>query len=97
MKYLIGTKDKGIVLDPVLSKGAECFVDAGFAGDYHKDHAHEATNLMSRTGYVIRLFNCPIIAVSKMMTKITLSTTEAEYVTLSQAMHDVIPFLDFIT
>ena len=97
VKYLIGTKDKGIILNPELSKGVECFVDAGFAGDYHKDRSEDSENLLSRTGYVIRLWNCPIIAVSKMMTEITLSTTEAEYVALSHSMRDVIPFLDFIT
>ena len=97
VKYLVGTKDKGIILDPVVSNGIECFVDAGFCGDYMKDLANDAQSLMSRTGYIIRLWNCPIIWVSKVQTEITLSTTEAEYVALSQAMRDVIPFLDLIS
>ena len=33
VKYLQGTKDKGIVFRPDPSKGLECFVDADFAGD----------------------------------------------------------------
>ena len=97
VKYLIGTKNEGIILNPILSKGVECFVDANFAGDYQSEFADKPETLLSRTGYVIRLWNCPIIAVSKMQTEITLSTTEAEYVALSQSLRDVIPFMDFLT
>jgi hypothetical protein len=39
-------------------------------------------------------FNCPVLWVSKMQTEICLSTVEAEYVALSQAMRDIIPFMD---
>ena len=45
---------------------------------------------------MIRLFGCPIIWVSKLQTEITLSTTESEYVALSQAMRDVIPLLEVL-
>ena len=48
---------------------------------------------MSRTGYVILFANCPIIWTSKLQTEITLSTTESEYVALSQSLRDVIPLL----
>jgi hypothetical protein len=71
-------------------------VDAGFAGDYNKDRADDATTLLSQTGYTILLFGCPIIWVSKLQTEITLSTTEAEYVALSQGMRDVIPFMNIV-
>ena len=40
---------------------------------------------------------CPIIWASKMQTEISLSTTEVEYISLSQEMCDVIPFINFIT
>ena len=48
---------------------------------------------MSRTGYVIMYAICPIISASKLQTEITLSTTESEYVALSQSLRDVIPLL----
>ena len=41
-------------------------------------------------------FNCPILWVSHMQTEISLFTIEAEYVALSQAMRDGIPFLDIM-
>jgi len=43
----------------------------------------------SCTGYVIMYASCPILWVSKLQTEIALHTTEAEYITLSQAMQDL--------
>ena len=40
---------------------------------------------------------CPVIWVSKMQTEIALSTTEAEYIALSQAMRDVIPLVNLLS
>ena len=48
---------------------------------------------MSRTGYVICYANCPVIWSSKLQTEIALSTTEAEYIALSQSLRDVIPLI----
>ena len=95
-RYLKGTQDKGIILNPEERRGIECYVDASFAGDYEKDRAEDAATLLSRTGYTIVLFGCPVKWVSKLQTEITLSTTEAEYVALSQVMRDVIPFMNNI-
>lgn len=39
---------------------------------------------------------CPILWCSKLQTEITLSTTEAEYVALSQAMREVIPLMNLM-
>ena len=37
------------------------------------------------------LCNCPLYWCSKLQTEIALSTTEAEYIALSQALREVIP------
>ena len=52
---------------------------------------------MSRTGFIIKYANCPIIWNSKLQTEIALSTTESEYIALSQAMRDVIPMINLLT
>ena len=39
---------------------------------------------------------CPIYWCSKLQTEICLSTTEAEYVALSQSMREVLPFLNMM-
>jgi len=51
---------------------------------------------MSRTGYVILYANCPIIWCSKLQTEIALSTTESEYIALSQSLRDVIPLIGLL-
>ena len=52
--------------------------------------------VLSRTGFVISYAGCPIFWHSKLQTEIVLSTTEAEYIALSQAMRDVLPFLNLM-
>ena len=95
-RYLLGTADKGIILQPDRNKNVECYVDADFAGNWNKAEAEDAVNMLSRTGYVIQFMGCPILWVSKLQTEIALSTTEAEYIALSQTMRDVIPLMTII-
>ena len=52
-RYLMGTKDRGILFAPDQSKGLECFVDAEFAGGWSKEDASDPDNVLSRTGFVI--------------------------------------------
>ena len=51
---------------------------------------------MSRTGFVIMYAGCPILWSSKLQSQIALSTTEAEYIALSQAVREVIPLMRLI-
>ena len=41
--------------------------------------------------------NCPVLWTSKLQSEIALSTTEAEYIALSQAMRDIIPMRTLLT
>jgi hypothetical protein len=60
-----------------------------------KETSEDPASVLSRSGYVIRLYGCPILWVSKLQTEIApLSTTESEYIALSQAMREVVPLLD---
>ena len=92
-KYLRTTMTDGMIFKPTKSKGLQCFVDADFAGGWSKDNGTDPSSVFSRTGFVIMYCNCPIIWVSKLQTEIALSTTEAEYIALSQAMRDVISLM----
>ena len=96
IRYLSRTKNKGIEVKIDESKGIECYVDADFCGNYHKDRSEDSTNLLSRTGFVIFYMNCPIVWASKLQGCISLSTTEAEYVALSHAMRELIPFTGLV-
>lgn len=96
IKYLISTKDKGLKFIPDKSKGIECYVDADFAGNWNSLDAENAANMLSRTGYVIFFMGCPLVWKSKLQTEIALSTTEAEYIALSQAMREIIPLMGIL-
>ena len=53
--------------------------------------SHLWESVLSRTGYIITYCGCPIHWVSKLQSKITLSTTKAKYIVLSMCMRDLIP------
>ena len=95
-RYLKATKNKGIILDPKSKHGAVCYVDADFAGCWDKANSGSAEAVLSRTGFVILYANCPVMWCSKMQTEIALSTTEAEYIALSQSMREIIPFMTLL-
>lgn len=94
VRYLKGTNDKGIILKPDLTKGIKCYVDADLKGGYCNETRDDPISVYSRTGYVSFYFACPVLWVSKLQSEISLSTVEAEYMALSTAMRDLIPFTD---
>ena len=84
----------GLILRPTKDLCIDVFVDADFAGLWpHKDKL-DPTCVKSCTGFVICIANCPVIWQSKLQSEIATSTTEAEYIALSQALYSVLPFLD---
>ena len=60
-KHLLGTEDKGLTHKPDSSKGLEIFLDADFAGGFDKAVAEDSASVHSRTGFVIKYAECPII------------------------------------
>jgi len=65
-KYLLGTRDKGLVYKPDVSRGKEYFVDADFAGSWSKADAANAESIYSRTGFLIRYAGCHVYWFSKL-------------------------------
>ena len=58
------------------------------------DGNHDSTeSVLSRTCFVIMYDGCPITLGSKLQTGIALFTTESDYIALSSAIREVIPFL----
>jgi hypothetical protein len=90
-RYLLLTKDKGLILKPSKTFNLDMYVDADFAGMWHQEHTHLRENVLSRTGYIITFCGCPIHWASKLQTEIALSTTEAEYIALSMGTRELLP------
>ena len=51
----------------------------------------------SRTRYYMMLSGNPVHWVSKLQSMITVSTTEAEYIALSQSMRGLLPMREFLS
>jgi hypothetical protein len=96
VRYLKRTKDQGLILHVDKNKGLECFVDADFAGSFKKENPTNPKDCLSRTGFVVKFANCPIVWASKLQTTIALSTTEAEYMALSMATRELIYLMNLI-
>ena len=80
-----------MIYRPDLLQGLEVFIDADFAGGWDPEDAENADNVYSCTGYVICYAGCPMFRQSKLQTEIALSTAEAEYIALSQALRETLP------
>jgi hypothetical protein len=80
-KYLLATKDAGIIYVPKRDQSIEVYADTDFCGSWNKATApQDISTTKSRTGYIINFMACPIVWTSKLQTHITLSTTKAEYI-----------------
>ena len=85
-----------MILRPSNEFSLDCFVDADFAGLWTAKNPHDPVCAKSCTGFVITLANCPLQWVSKLQTEISLSTLHAEYVALSQSLHELLPLKDLV-
>ena len=89
--YLVDNPDRGVIYTVDKSRGLEVYVDADFDCGWNMADSNNAYNVLSRTGFVIRYAGCPVIWSSKLQTEISLSTAEAEYIAMSQALGEAFP------
>jgi histone deacetylase 1/2 len=95
-KYLLATKEKGLILNP-RDHSFDCWVDADFVGNWSRVNADEdPSTAKSRTGYVITYAACPIVWGSKLQTEVALSTTESEYNAISTSLREVIHLMQIV-
>ncbi len=81
---------------PDSTKGIDVYVDADFSGGWDPGDPLNADNVYLRTRYVIQYVGCPIYWQSKLQTEIALSTAEAEYIALSQALMERLPMTNLM-
>jgi hypothetical protein len=80
-----------MIYEPDPKCGLEVWVDADFAGGWNLEESGDADNVYSCTGFVIYYAGCPVYCQSKLQTEIALSTAEAEYIAMSQALREMTP------
>ena len=94
-KYLKATRTKGLIIKP--SGGLfniHAYPDADFAGLYGHEDPSDPACVKSRTGFVIKVANCPISWKSTLQTKTALSTMEAEISALAHCMKELLGIMD---
>ena len=91
VRYLSGTKDKGVIYKRPKAFSLECYVDADYAGLYNREPPENPISVKSRTGFIISVAGCYVMCKSQLQSTIALSTSEAEYGALSQGMRTIIP------
>jgi hypothetical protein len=90
-RYLLKTRDRGLILRPDSNASLDAYVDSDFAGLWSADQPPTRQTCLSRAGYVILFCGCPVYWQSRLMTEIALSTTEAELMALSLCMRSLLP------
>lgn len=95
-RYLLGTRNKGMILRPDGKFGLDVYVDADFAGNWDPKESQDRDTARSRHGYFIMFANCPILWKSQLQTEVALSSTESEFTGLSYALRDAIPIMNLL-
>ena len=96
-RYLLATKDKGLMIHPNKDWHFDCWVDADFAGNWRQADAHiDPMTSKSRSGWIIWFAGAPITWASKKQTITAMTTMEVEYIALSTSLREVIPLMGLL-
>jgi hypothetical protein len=73
------------------------YCDADFSGLWNKAFAPvDCSTSKLQSGWIIFYAGCHISWASKLQSRVALSTTEAEYIAMSQALHAIIPIMGLL-
>ena len=93
-------KRDGLPKDDLYSQATGWFrvyVDTNFGGAWYKGAPKDDRSATrSRYGYIIMYAGMPLCWVSKLQTEIALSSTESEYIGISEATRQVIPIMELL-
>jgi hypothetical protein len=82
---------------PDPKKGFDCYCDADFSGNWNREVAPvDPSTANSRSRWIIFYARCPVSWASTFQSQIALSTTEAKYIAMSQALCDIIPVMNLL-
>jgi hypothetical protein len=96
IRYLKATSEHGCIFKKPKSLRLDMFVDADFAGLYGVEPIESPISVKSRTGYVISISGCYLLAKSQLQTSIAQSTGESEYIALSNALKTLLPIYNML-
>jgi hypothetical protein len=89
--YLQCTRDKPLIMKQNKNLSLDAYCDSDFVGVCHQEFAYLRDSRLSCTGFIIVLADVRKHWPSKLQTEIALSSTEAEYIALSQCCRALLP------
>jgi hypothetical protein len=90
VRYLKGSSDKGVTFLPNMTFDLDCYTDSDYLGLFGREPPNNAISAKSRTGMIMMFSGCFLLCRSQLQSAVALSTLQAEYCALSQAMRTVI-------
>ena len=96
IRYLKGTREKGLIYRPTGELALDCYCDADFCGQFPVEDPNHPVSVKSRSGYVFTMSGCPFHWASKLQTLTALSSTESETLCLSEAMRHLLPLRELV-
>jgi hypothetical protein len=96
LHYLHGTSEMGMIVKPTGKLELVDWSDSDFCGLYRRDPDASPSSVKSRGGFMLTLSDVPLVWKSQLHSEITLSTTEAEYSTLSMSLRTLLPLRDLL-
>ena len=98
LKYLKKTMNEGITIRPQKfdQLKLDMYVDADYCGLHNIEPSESRESARSRGAYIIKLCEWPIVWKTSLIPSICLSTTEAEYVALSDALKTLLPLKELV-
>ena len=88
-----GTATQGLILKWDQGKGIKCYMDYNFFVIWNQEEGNDHGLVLSRMDNITTYANCLIIWANRLHTEIALSTMEVEYISLSESMGYVLPFV----
>ena len=95
--YLLSSQNKRLIIRPNKQCHFDCRVDTDFAGNWRQQDAHiDPMTSKSLSGWMVCFAGASITWASIMQTITAMSTTKAEYITLSTSLREVIPMMGML-
>ena len=95
-RYLLGTINKGLIINPTRELKIDAYPDADFAGLYNYEEHNDPICVRSRTGYVINVAGCPVLWKSQLQTETATSTMQSEVISLAACCRELIPIVNMV-
>jgi hypothetical protein len=96
VRYLKGTRDRGIIYRTNGEISLDCYVDADYCGLWGSEPPDDPMSVRSRSGYIFTFAGCPFHWISTLQKLTALSTMEAEYIALSDSCRALLPLRDIL-